>query len=110
MSAKSKGFLISGGGRKKTSYNISTTIFFNYIYIALLELTYQDRLIIKQNYKRAGYMTDVTMPMLDITNEQDIFNDAKRNLIILNNKNHNYLEFKITAQISPLVAVSVQNN
>lgn len=36
-------------------------------------------------------MTDVTMPILDITNEQDIFNDAKRNLIILNNKNHNYL-------------------
>lgn len=78
--------------QKKTSYNISTTIFFNYIYIALLQLTYQDRLIIKKNFfNRAGYMTDVTMPILDITNEQDIFNDAKRNLIILNNKNHNYL-------------------
>jgi hypothetical protein len=31
-------------------------------------------------------MPDVTMPILDITNEEDIFNDAKKNLRILNKK------------------------
>ncbi len=34
-------------------------------------------------------MPDVTMPILDITNEEYIFNDAKKNLIILSNKNNN---------------------
>ena len=36
-------------------------------------------------------MPDVTMAILDITNEKDIFNDAKKNLIILNKKRINYL-------------------
>ncbi len=34
-------------------------------------------------------MPDVTMPILDITNEEYTFNDAKKILIILNKKNNN---------------------
>lgn len=36
-------------------------------------------------------MPDVTVAILDITNEKDIFNDAKENLVILNKKRINYL-------------------
>ena len=34
-------------------------------------------------------MADVTMPILDLTNKEDIFNDGKKNLIIFNKKNNN---------------------